>query len=96
MQLTPRFRTHRDRLRGRHGKPTWLGEMRRLVLRPGDVVVMTFPHDVPDEIAALLKREWEHYVPGTKCVVIGSGGRVGVLNTNNLSEGVAHHVQSHL
>lgn len=96
MPLTPRLRAHRDRLRGRHGKPAWLGEMRRLVLRPGDVVVMTFPHEIPDDIAVRLKREWEHYVPGTKCVVIGSGGRVGVINTNNLSDGVEHHVQSHL
>lgn len=65
--------------RDRGPQVRYLGDLQRLDLRPGDVVVMTSEEHISDEIASRLRIDWERYVPGVKCIVLGGGLRLGVL-----------------
>lgn len=57
----------------------YLGDVQRLVLNPGDIVVLNVDHEISDEMAARLREACESYIPGHKFLILGPGIKVGVM-----------------
>lgn len=57
----------------------FLGDVQRLELRPGDVVVLSLDAPVTDQTADLLKRRMETAIPGHQCLIMAAGMKLGVL-----------------
>lgn len=57
----------------------FVGEMQALALQPGDVLVMTAPGVIEDELARRIRHAFQAEFPGHKIVVLGDGMTLGVL-----------------
>ena len=69
--------------RFRSKEPRWIGDVQRLQLQPGDVLLISYDAPLSDETCARLKRDVEAYLDGVKVLVIDSGGRVGAIGRVN-------------
>lgn len=64
--------------------PGLLGDLQRLQLQVGDILVLSTPAKLCDETATRL-REWiERGIPGHKCIVLGDGLTLGTLGRAEL------------
>lgn len=77
-------RTFLDR---RNRRIRYLGDVRRLQLLPGDVIVISVDQSVSEENASRITSEFEGLAPGHKCVVLSDGMRVSTLNTETTKPG---------
>lgn len=58
----------------------YLGDVQRLVLNPGDTVVLSYDGSLPDEIAGRLREQASGILgPDIKVMVLGDGFKIGVL-----------------
>jgi hypothetical protein len=57
----------------------YLGDVRRLVLRPGDVVVLLVPGSIEPESAKRLSETMRANLPGHKVLVLADGLKIGVM-----------------
>lgn len=65
------------------GEIRYLGDMQRLRMEPGDIVVLSVAGVITDESASRIRRLMEERLPGTKCIVLPQGMRIGLLNTGD-------------
>jgi len=57
----------------------YLGDVQRLALAPGDIIVISIDQAISAQSVENLRRQGEQAVPGHKCLVLGDGLKVGVL-----------------
>jgi hypothetical protein len=57
----------------------YLGDVRRLVLAPSDIIVISIDAAVSAQSAENIKRHVEKAAPGHKCLVLDNGLKIGVL-----------------
>ena len=57
----------------------YLGDVQRLVLQEGDIVVLKIPGPISEDWANRLREEMESQLPGHKVLVLGDGLEIGVL-----------------
>lgn len=57
----------------------YLGDVQRLCLKPGDVIVLQVPGVVSQEMARHLKELMEKTMPGHRCLILESGMKIGVM-----------------
>ncbi len=57
----------------------YLGDVQRLVLNPGDIVVLSVDEYIPNEAAQRLRSQLEASVPGHNVVVLSKGMKIGAL-----------------
>lgn len=57
----------------------FLGDLQRLELKDGDILVLTTPLHLPPESVRRLRASVEALIPGHKVVVLGDGLKLGVL-----------------
>lgn len=56
-----------------------LGDLQRLALRAGDILVLTTPMRVSAEAAGHLREAVEKQIPGHKVIILSDGLKLGVL-----------------
>lgn len=57
----------------------FLGDMERLSLKPGDVLVISSPHELTRESLEGIEAEVGGHFPGHKCCVLAPGLRLGIV-----------------
>lgn len=57
----------------------YLGDVQRLVLNPGDKVVLTCDSPLAAESAENLLRQLRKYFPGNEAFILADGMKIGVL-----------------
>lgn len=57
----------------------YLGDVQRLSLHPGDVIVLKVTGKVSEEMGRHLKGTMENVMPGHKCLVLESGMEIGLI-----------------
>lgn len=62
------------------GRRTQALQMSRLLLQPGDIVVLTVPGHISKDNAVRLKEMLEARLPGNKAIVLGDGLEMKILS----------------
>lgn len=57
----------------------FLGDVQRLALKPGDILVLSAPSRISPDCARHLTEAVKRLVPGHEVLVLGDGLKVGVL-----------------
>jgi hypothetical protein len=62
----------------------FVGNLRRVNVRPGDLFVLTFPWVVTISMMKIVQQAWSKQMkvgrkPAPKLIIIGDGGRLGVI-----------------
>lgn len=57
----------------------FVGDMQKVTLKPGDVLVVTCSHPLTDNNAEYLRKYIAESFPGHKCLVLGDGLKLGVV-----------------
>jgi hypothetical protein len=65
------------------GEVRWLGDVQRLALGPGDIVVLSNVGPATPEAVARLRRQMEEFLPGHRCLVLTSNWLLGVLENGD-------------
>ena len=55
-----------------------IGEIRKVSLEPGDILVLTVDHKIGNQEAAYIRDQVKHHLPGHDVIIV-SGATVGVL-----------------
>lgn len=58
----------------------YLGDVQRLKLDPGDIIVLTIDDVLTEAQSAYIKHRVEETIPGHTVVVLGKGVKIGVLS----------------
>lgn len=69
-------------------KVRYVGEMRRVQMQPGDVLVLSTEGPVSDETARRLCEDIQARFKGHKCIVLCDGLRLGVVGVPTLTDEV--------
>lgn len=62
------------------GAVRWLGELARVELKPGDIVVLMTQMRLSDDRMKGIAVRWNEMFPDIKCIVLHEGMRLGVLS----------------
>jgi hypothetical protein len=60
----------------------YLGDLQRIMHKPGDVFVLTTNQFIPPAAREAIKQHWAIAMPDTKLLVLENGMHVGVLSRN--------------
>jgi len=67
----------------------FIGDMQRLQVNPGDVFVITLPHEIPSArlqvIRECIERDFQKILPGHKVLLMSSGIKLGAIGTESKS-----------
>lgn len=69
-------------------KVCFTGEMARVQMEPGDVLVLSSAEPIPDDTCMRLRHAMEQEFPGHKCIVLADGLKLGVVGVPRLTEEV--------
>jgi hypothetical protein len=62
------------------GEIRWLGDVQRLALEPGDIVVVSNTGPMSVAEVESLRRQVQEFLPGHRCLVLTSNWMLGVLS----------------
>ena len=80
--------TKRRKARTFRSRITFVGELRRVNVRPGDVFVLKSEHRITDEMVDHLIKMWKDTMgEDVKLLVLGDGLKLGVIRGPQTSEG---------
>lgn len=60
-----------------------LGHMQRLDLKPGDTVLVTYPHMIVQESQQAMYEYLHSRLPGMNVIILDSGAKVGVIRAEH-------------
>ena len=68
-------------------KIKYLGDVQRLEVRPGDVVVLSVAAPLSMATSKRLVTYVEGILPGTRCIILDGGLKIGVLSAQEAGHG---------
>lgn len=64
-------------------KITWVGDMTKVNLCPGDVIVLTFSGNLPEDVIKRIYAKMDKDFPHNKTLILENGLRMGVLGVSH-------------
>ena len=61
----------------------YLGDVRKLTLKPDDIVVVTHKDDFSPEEEEQIMAQLKHHFPDNKCIVLAEGLGIGVMSPDD-------------
>ncbi|TXH48125.1 MAG: hypothetical protein E6Q97_25315 [Desulfurellales bacterium] len=61
----------------------YIGELQRLVLQPGDIIVLTIDADLTDKALGVIEEHMSTIFPGHKVLCLTQGVKIGIINPSN-------------
>jgi len=64
-------------------KITYLGDVQRLCLKPGDIVVLSIDDAPSDHVFANLRKVLKDIIPEHKVLILTGGAKIGVMGSDD-------------